>query len=226
MARDGSTIHAMANEKMVYMISPVRNVTDEQARMVAEHARKLKLEGAKVFNPIEDAFQDDPTGFNIVMSELNFMYEASRTGGRVDILWNAGGTPSEGSRVDLGIAIALRLEFNLVTIFNEENPTGSQLGSEIVKEIQQRDLRNSPFLMKIMRTMDEIESYPEVEIDWDMEMTRMGQEWQRIYLGLVLGCMAKNPNLKIKMGYLNGDDPADRKSYVKVIREIERIQNL
>jgi hypothetical protein len=41
------------------------------------------------------------------------------------------------------------------------------------------------------------------------------QEWQRIYLGLALGCISKNPNINIKMGRLAGEDPINKKSYVK-----------
>jgi len=49
------------------------------------------------------------------------------------------------------------------------------------------------------------------------------QEWQRIYLGLALGCWAQNPNIRIKLGKLMGIDPPDKKSYPKAIKEIERV---
>jgi hypothetical protein len=214
----------MTKESLVYLISPVRQVTPEQAQKIADHAARLKRDGVRLFNPVEDAPQDDETGFNIVMSELGFMHKALKEGGRVDILWNAGGTPSEGSRVDLGMAIVLGLEFNLVDVFNEDQTSGSQLGLQIIKEVMTQDLRNSPRFNELLTMIDEIRASETVIIDWDVEMLLEEQEWQRIRLGLALGWMAVNPNLKIKMGKLVGEDPADKKSYVKVVKEIERRQ--
>ncbi|HBC45307.1 TPA: hypothetical protein DCZ81_04020 [Candidatus Collierbacteria bacterium] len=212
----------MEKETSVYLISPVRQVTEEQAKVIADHAEKLKLAGVKLFNPVEDAPQQDETGFNIVMAELNFMLQAAMENGRVDILWNAGGTPSEGSRVDLGIAFALDLEFKLVAVFNEEEPVGPQIGLEILRELDGEKPLN--VIWEIYSELSKIKNNREVVIDWDTEMIGSEQEWQRIRLGLALGCMAINPRLRMKMGRLIGIDPADKKSYVKVIKEIEKIQ--
>jgi len=217
------TIRDVEKETLVYLVSPVRNVTDEQARVITDHAEKLKLAGVKLFNPVEDAPQQDETGYNIVMAELNFMLQAAIENGRVDILWNAGGKPSEGSRVDLGMAFALDLEFKLVAVFNEKEPTGPQIGLEILRELDGEKPLN--VIWKIYSELSKIKHSREVVIDWDTKMMGVEQEWQRIRLGLALGCMAINPNLTIKMGNLTGIDPADIKSYPKVIREIETRQS-
>lgn len=213
----------MTKETMVYLISPVRQVTDDQALEIATYAESLKKDGVRLFNPIEDAPQQDKTGFNIVMAELDFMHKVSEEGGRVDILWNAGGKPSEGSRVDLGMAFALEIEFKLVVVFNEVEPTGPQLGLKIIRELEGGEPLD--ILWKMSGELSKIKNSRGVVIDWDTEMESNGQEWQRIRLGLALGCMAMNPNLKIKMGNLTGTDPADIKSYPKVIREIEKLQS-
>ena len=213
----------MEKETSVYLISPVRQVTDEQAKVIADHAEKLKLAGVKLFNPVDDAPQQDETGFNIVMAELNFLLQAAMENGRVDILWNAGGKPSEGSRVDLGIAFALDLEFKLVAVFNEKKPTGPQIGLKIIRELDGEKPLN--VIWEMYSELSQIKHSREAVIDWDTEMTGSEQEWQRIRLGLALGCMAINPNLKIKMGNLIGIDPEDKKSYPKVIREIEKLQS-
>lgn len=214
----------MTQESLVYLISPVRQVTPEQAEIISVHAENLKREGVRLFNPIEDAPQQDKTGFNIVMAELNFLHKTAVEEGRVDILWNAGGVPSEGSRVDLGMAFALDLEFNLVAVFNEAEPSGPQIGLKILRELEGGEPLD--VLWKIYGELSNIKNSREVVIDWGVEMTGPEQEWQRIRLGLALGCMAMNQNLKIKMGNLIGIDPADKKSYVKVIREIERRQGM
>jgi hypothetical protein len=209
----------MRKEQEVYILSPVRYATPEQSIDIAEYVEKVKKDGDHVFNPVENAPQLDPTGYYIVMTELAALDKAAKSGGRVDMLWNLGGTPSEGSRVDLGMAIALGLEYRLVKVFNDKDQTGPQIAYQIIS--------NSEDHVNALHTMlDNILQSKEVTIDWDTEMITENQEWQRISLGLVLGCLAKNPDLKIHLGKLHGEDPPDKKSYPKVIKEIERRQQI
>ena len=213
--KEAETNKETGSKKLVYLLSPVRNVTEEQALTIAEHAKSLDVPEIRLFNPVKDAPQQDATGYNIVMAELNFLHEAAKSGGRVDILWNAGGTPSEGSRVDIGIALALGLDLNLIHIFNNENPTGPQICFKMITGMYVEDVE---------KTKGVIQNSNQVLIDWDMEMKTEEQEWQRIFLGIALGEMAKNPQLKIKLGEVIGIDPPEKKSYVKVVKEIEARQ--
>ncbi len=213
--KEAETNKETGSKKLVYLLSPVRNVTEEQALTIAEHAKSLDVPEIRLFNPVKDAPQQDATGYNIVMAELNFLHEAAKSGGRVDILWNAGGTPSEGSRVDIGIALALGLDLNLIHIFNKENPTGPQICFKMITGMYVEDVE---------KTKGVIQNSNQVLIDWDMEMKTEEQEWQRIFLGIALGEMAKNPQLKIKLGEVIGIDPPEKKSYVKVVKEIEARQ--
>ena len=213
--KEAETNKETGSKKLVYLLSPVRNVTEEQALTIAEHAKSLDVPEIRLFNPVKDAPQQDATGYNIVMAELNFLHEAAKSGGRVDILWNAGGTPSEGSRVDIGIALALGLDLNLIHIFNNENPTGPQICFKMITGMYVEDVE---------KTKGVIQNSDQVLIDWDMEMKTEEQEWQRIFLGIALGEMAKNPQLKIKLGEVIGIDPPEKKSYVKVVKEIEARQ--
>jgi len=204
--------------QQVYILSPVRQATSEQTAIKDRHVQKIKDAGDEVFNPMEDAPQDDPTGYNIVMAELRALYKVEQNGGRVDIFWNLGGKPSEGSRVDLGMTFALGLEYKLVTVFNKENPTGPQVAYKIISD-------NAGQVSKLQTMLANILISNDVVIDWDIEMTTEEEEWQRLRLGLALGCLTRNPNLKIRLGELRGEDPSDKKSYPKVMREIERRQN-
>ena len=202
----------------VYILAPVRQATQEQTAIKDQHVQKVKDEGDIVFNPMEDAPQQDPTGYNIVMTELPALYKAAQNGGRTDILWNLGGIPSECSRVDLGMTFSLELEYRLVTVFNKENPTGPQVAYKIISGAESEIKRLNELLADMVKKGEAV-------IDWDIEMATEEQEWQRIKLGLALGCVAKNPNFKIKLGELRGEDPPDKKSYPKVMREIERRQS-
>lgn len=204
------------SKELVYVISPVRQVTEEQAAEIESHVESLREQGFRVFNPVEDAPQDDATGYNIVMAELKFLHKASLEGGRVDILWNLGGKPSEGSRVDVGMAVALGLKLNLVGVFNADNPTGPEVAYRIILKMD----REMP---RLQDTLQEFEKNGEAVIDWNIEMIGEEGEWQRIRLGLALGCMARNPDFRISLGKLTGIDPPDKKSYPKVIKELEKI---
>lgn len=204
------------SKEHVYVLAPVRQVTEYQAAQIAKHVESLHKQGVRVFNPAEDAPQDDATGYNIVMAELNFLHKAALEGGRVDILWNMGGKPSEGSRVDVGMAKALGLKLNLVGVFNADSPTGPEVAYRIILKMD----REMPRLQDILQ---EFEKSGEAVIDWNTEMIGEEGEWQRIRLGLALGCWAKNPNFRIKLGKLTGIDPPDKKSYPKVIKEVEKM---
>lgn len=200
---------------LVYVLSPVRQVTDDQRAEIVKHTELLKKQEFKVLDPKDDVPQVDETGYNIVMAELNFLHRIAQEGGRVDVFWNLGGKPSEGSRVDIGMAVALGLELNLVGVFNEESLKEPQVAYRII----QNEIRE---VSKLSDMLWEIEPGGEVTIDWNTEMVGVEEEWQRIRLGLALGCRARDPSIKIKLGKLTGIDSPD-KSYPKVIKEIEKI---
>jgi hypothetical protein len=201
--------------RLVYVLSPVRQATDEQKAVIDKYAELLRDQKVEVVNPRLDVIQDDHTGYNIVMTELNFLHRIALEGGRVDVFWNLGGKLSEGSRVDIGMAKALRLELNLVDVFNEDKPTGPQVAYRIIQN-------NSRDMLRLSNMRRKIERCEEAVIDWNIDMVGEEEEWQRIRLGLALGCWAKNPKIRIRLGELTGTDPPE-KSYPKVIREIEKI---
>ena len=207
-------------KELSYLVSPVREATPEQSGIVSRHAQSLQEQGIRVFNPARDAPQKDQTGFNIVRSEVNFL---NRMVGRgvVDIFWNLGGKPSEGSRVDVGIAFGLNLPMNLVTVFNEDQPpTGPQVAYRIIREVTGNRL-DQQATQTALGFLSEMTQQEEAVINWNVDMRGEVEEWQRIRLGLALACLAQNPNFKIKLGNLIGLDPPG-KSYVKVISELER----
>ncbi|MCX6705047.1 MAG: hypothetical protein NT162_01775 [Candidatus Woesebacteria bacterium] len=204
------------SKELVYVLSPVRKATDEQKAVVDKYAELLRDQKFEVVNPRLDVLQADATGYNIVMAELDFLHRIALEGGRVDIFWNLGGKPSEGSRVDVGMAMALGLELKLVGVFNEKEPTGPQAAYRIIQNSNEDLLEVSNMLRKIKRT-------GEVIVDWNTEMTGEVEEWQRFKLGLALGCWAQNPDIRIKLGKLTGIDLPDEKSYPKVIRKIEEL---
>lgn len=205
----------------VYILSPVRRVTEDQTKAIEDHVLKVRKSGDVVFNPREDAPQADATGYNIVMSELSFLHEASKHNGRIDIFWNLGGNPSEGSRVDIGMGYALGLRFNLIDVFNNDQPTDPQLTYKIFFDKNYDRNKAKIGQETLEKEMVDMIKARGATIDWDTDMVYEPQEWQRLRLGMSLGLLAKIPGFRIKMGLLNGEDTKE-KSYPKVISEIEK----
>jgi hypothetical protein len=109
----------------IYVICPVRNVTEEQIEEVRDYVAQLEAEGHDVHYPPRDVEQDDPTGWGIVMGHGNAMKEADR----VDIFWDK---TSSGSHFDLGMAWSLEKDIKLVKTYQEDGE-----GKSYVKVMRQ-----------------------------------------------------------------------------------------
>lgn len=109
----------------VYIICPVRNVTDEQKQEIEDYVKKLEEEGNEVHYPPRDVEQDDPTGVGICDSHLAAMAVSER----VDVFWDV---ESSGSHFDLGMAYAMRKILKLVKAYKEDNDGKSYL--KVIKE--------------------------------------------------------------------------------------------
>ena len=55
--KEAETNKEMGSEKLVYLLPPVRNVTEEQALTIAEYAKSLDVPEIRLFNPVRDAPQ-------------------------------------------------------------------------------------------------------------------------------------------------------------------------
>lgn len=98
----------------IYIICPVRNVTEEQIQEVADYVASLELDGHQVHYPPRDYVDpNDPTGFGIVTCHAIAMRNADR----VDVFWD---NTSKGSHADLGMAIIERKWVKLVKSYQED----------------------------------------------------------------------------------------------------------
>lgn len=113
----------------IYILCPVRNVTDEQQAAIDSHAAALKAAGHEVHNPRYAVDQNCPTGYSICMGHL----EAIREADEVHIFWDA---QSYGSHTDLGSAMALDKRLKLIRAFSVDGPSKSYL--KVIQEIQRR----------------------------------------------------------------------------------------
>ena len=102
----------------IYVICTVRIRTKDQENIVSEYVGRLRDQGHIVFYPTEDAPQNDITGYDIIITEL----EAIKAADRIDIFWSE---DSKGSHFDLGAAMALEKDINLIYEFTEDGPDKS-----------------------------------------------------------------------------------------------------
>jgi len=112
----------------IYIICPVRNVTDMQQAVIDRHASEMTARGYEVHNPKYAVDQNDETGFGICRAHYEAMAEAAE----VHVFWDV---VSSGSHFDLGMAFALKKPIRLVSEFSEDRPGKSY--AKVMREIEQ-----------------------------------------------------------------------------------------
>jgi nucleoside 2-deoxyribosyltransferase len=95
----------------VYIICPVRILTDDVKILLDRYVAELEANGVTVHYPPRDVDQDDPIGLDIMRAHREAMREADQ----VHVYW---AEKSEGSRFDLGMAFALGKPIRLINRFD------------------------------------------------------------------------------------------------------------
>lgn len=83
----------------IFLISPVRNITPEEEKQIADYVEAKEIMGFAVYWPKRDTQQADPTGVDICLDNLCAIIIADE----VHVWWNPA---SQGSAFDLGMAFA------------------------------------------------------------------------------------------------------------------------
>ena len=99
--------------KNIFLICPVRGVSDEEKAAIKAYVDKLEALGHRVYWPARDTNQDDPIGLRICTDNRWGIRQADE----IHIWWNPA---SEGSRFDFGMVFALEKK---VIIANREAVT-------------------------------------------------------------------------------------------------------
>ncbi|MGA3020608.1 MAG: nucleoside 2-deoxyribosyltransferase [Candidatus Micrarchaeales archaeon] len=123
----------------VFIISPVRNMTDEEQSITTNYIAGLKQANVDVYYPPVNTDQSDPRGLRICEQNR----EGIRGSQKVIIYWNR---RSEGSAFDYGMAFALRKPIQLM------NKTDSQ--EEKAKDCFERMLLNSDLSYPLSRVAE------------------------------------------------------------------------
>lgn len=94
-------------EKKVFLICPVRNLTDDENRFLQDYISNLEKKGYKVHYPPRDTNQDDPIGLNICSENR----AGIRKSDEVHIYWNP---TSSGSGFDFGMTFMSEKPIKLI----------------------------------------------------------------------------------------------------------------
>jgi nucleoside 2-deoxyribosyltransferase len=112
--------------KKVFVICPVRNVTQEEKQAIENWVEDLESNGYQVHWPQRDTKQDgDPIGIRICGDNRQAIENADE----VHVFWNP---QSTGSLFDLGMTFALRKP---VKIINTIEQTPSKSFNNVVKAL-------------------------------------------------------------------------------------------
>lgn len=90
----------------IFLISPVRNITQDISMRMHEYVNQLEADEHKVYVPVRDTNQNDDTGYRIC--EDNFI--AMKLADEIHLWWSK---DSQGSIFDLGMAFCLGKPFTL-----------------------------------------------------------------------------------------------------------------
>ena len=94
-------------EKRVFIICPVRNITNEEYKYLQNYISNLEAKGYKVHYPPRDTNQDDPIGLKICLENKAGIKNADE----VHIYWNSN---SSGSGFDFGMTFMLEKPIKLI----------------------------------------------------------------------------------------------------------------
>jgi len=97
----------------IYLISPVREVSEETDIFVDAYVAKLEELGHEVHYPKRDVEQNDKHGISICFKHARAMIECDC----VHIIWDK---TSFGSHFDLGMAFILKKPLHLVTTLMDD----------------------------------------------------------------------------------------------------------
>lgn len=111
----------------VFLICPVRGITEEKKTAIRQYVEKLEDEGLCVYWPLRDTDQNDPVGLHILLDNIAAIRRAKEVRVWYDLT-------SEGSRFDIGVTLALKKR---ITLANPEEvlPTKGKSFANVLLEL-------------------------------------------------------------------------------------------
>jgi hypothetical protein len=120
----------------IFLISPVRNINEEEQKKIADYVKKLESKGHKVHWPIRDTDQNDPIGIDI----CNQNFKSISNADEIHIWFNP---TSTGTLFDLGGAFMIwHMYKDIKFVFANKNdfvddPTGGKSFFKVLKYLDE-----------------------------------------------------------------------------------------
>ncbi len=115
----------------IFLISPVRNITEEQKSRIAEFVDGLEKRGMRVYWPLRDTNQEDKLGLRICTDNRSAMQNS----GMVDVWYS---DESISSIFDLGMAFSLG---KAIRVANPQDikPTQAKSFANVLLELHRKE---------------------------------------------------------------------------------------
>jgi hypothetical protein len=110
----------------VFLICPVRGITDGEKMFLHRYSEDLEQKGYKVYFPYRDTNQNDPIGLRICTDNRKAIMEADE----IHVYWNQ---DSEASRFDFGMAFMAEKPIKLINIDNVQKTPKKSLQNVLIE---------------------------------------------------------------------------------------------
>ncbi len=124
-AQNATKEYGIVTNMKVFIICPVRNLTEIENKIIQNYIADLEKIGVQVHYPPRNTNQNDCIGFNICAENMN----AIKSADEVHVYWNPSST---GSLFDLGMTFALGKKIKLI---NEVQPTPTKSFNNVLLKV-------------------------------------------------------------------------------------------
>lgn len=121
----GNKIHKGKKTMKIFVIHPVREISEQWKDGLGEYVKSLEKQGHSVYDPIRDTNQNDNTGLTICETNRKAIEDTDE----VHIAWD---NKSTGCLFDIGITFALKKRIKTITGYF---PPINEHGKSFVKMI-------------------------------------------------------------------------------------------
>lgn len=138
-------------KKKIFLICPVRNITEREKKRIRRYLKKLEKQGHKVHWPLRDTNQDDPIGLRICTDNAKAIIWADE----IHIWWNEN---SQGSLFDFGMSfMSSILGKKKIILANPDEiaPTNGKSFNNVLLVLHYKNaLTSEEWLKKIMESIE------------------------------------------------------------------------
>lgn len=138
--KEGPNIINNSNENKIFLICPVRNITEEQKKLINNYVSDIEEQGYLIHNPNRDTNQKDNIGFRICKDNGTAVAESQS----IHIFYDSN---SRGTLFDLGMSYYLKKPLVIANkdtvLWNRED-----FGDNVILDWEGKTKENNKLIMK------------------------------------------------------------------------------